>query len=208
VNHKGHKDHKGQLPTPKNTKITKDNLPMSVFTNTSPSLPDQATQYVAAILDLLGSRDPIGVLRSTPHALGRSLDSMSSDQARQPEAPGKWSVRHVLQHLADAELVWGYRTRMVLGQDRPSLIGYDQDLWAERLYYDQIDPRDALDAFTALRRINLKLIERATPADRKRAAVHAERGEESFEHMINLSAGHDLLHLQQVERIRAAVVQG
>jgi len=179
---------------------------MSVFTNTSPSLPGQAAQYVAAILDLLGSRDPIDVLRSTPHALDRSLGAMSAEQTRQPEAPGRWSVRHVLQHLADSELVWGYRTRMVLGQDRPSLIGYDQDLWVERLHYDQIDPRESLDTFAALRRINLKLIERATPSDRSRAALHAERGEESFGHMINLCAGHDLLHLRQIDRIRAAVV--
>lgn len=179
---------------------------MSVFTNASPSLPGQAAQYVAAILDLLGDNDAVTVLQQTAGALHRTLDTLSPEQARQAEAPGKWSVRDVLQHLADSELVWGYRARMVLGQDRPPLIGYDQDLWAERLHYDQADPQEALSTFGLLRRANLRLVERATPYDLKRVGLHAERGEESFEHMIQLCAGHDLLHMRQVERIRAAVV--
>src|SRR5438128_9621463 len=134
---------------------------MSVFTNASPSRPGQSAQYVAAILELLGNKDPVAVLRATPAALGRALDTMSSEQARQVEGPGKWSVRDVLQHLADSEIVWGYRTRMVLAQDRPALIGYDQDLWVERLHYEDAVPHDALDTFSALRRANLRLVERA-----------------------------------------------
>lgn len=71
-------------------------------------------------------------------------------------------------------------------------------------YYDQEDPSETLELFTVLRRANLRLLERASPADLKRVGVHVERGEESLEHLRCLYAGHDLLHLHQIERVRRA----
>jgi hypothetical protein len=111
----------------------------------------------------------------------------------------------VLQHLADSDLVWGWRVRLILAHDRPQITGYDQDRWADRLHYADADPDDAMAALNVLRRANLKLIERATPAELKRVGVHSERGEESIEYLVRLYAGHDLLHLRQIERIRASV---
>jgi DinB superfamily len=95
--------------------------------------------------------------------------------------------------------------RLILAQDRPQLTGYDQDLWAERLQYDQEDPSEALELFAVLRHANLRVIERASSADLKRVGVHVERGEESLEHLRRLYAGHDLMHLRQIERVRRAV---
>lgn len=94
---------------------------------------------------------------------------------------------------------------MVLAHDRPPLTGYDQDRWAERLRYDQADARQALQEFALLRAANLRLLAGASVADRRRVGVHSERGEESVEQMIRLYAGHDLLHLRQLERIRLAM---
>jgi hypothetical protein len=94
---------------------------------------------------------------------------------------------------------------LILAHDRPQITGYDQDLWAERLHYADADPDEALAALDILRRGNLRLIERATPAELKRVGVHAERGEESIEYLVRLYAGHDLLHLRQIDRIRAVV---
>jgi DinB family protein len=178
---------------------------MSVFTNPAGRSIDNAREYVRAVLGLLGDRDPFEVLRATPAALLRTLDERTPEQIRTPEAPGKWAVRDVIQHLADSDLVWGYRVRLVLAQDRPPLTGYDQDSWANSLGYAESDPREAFDAFRVLRRANLRLVERASPDDLRRVGVHAERGDESLEHMIRLYAGHDILHLRQVERILEAV---
>jgi hypothetical protein len=114
-------------------------------------------------------------------------------------------MRDVVQHLADSELVIGFRQRLVLAQDRPPLTGYDQDLWSSRLRYDEVDVREALDQFRALRRANLRLWERLSPEDLARVGVHSERGEETLGHLRRLFAGHDLLHLRQLERIRAVV---
>jgi uncharacterized damage-inducible protein DinB len=175
---------------------------MSVFTNPASAAPEQAGEYVAAVLGLLGERDPFDVLRTTPRLLREAADSMSADRLSEPERPGKWSVRQVLRHLADSEIVWAYRLRVVLAQDRPPLAGYDQDAWAERLHYADADAAASLTEFDALRRGNLSLLERAAPADLQRVGVHAERGDESVEYMIRLYAGHDILHLNQIERIR------
>jgi hypothetical protein len=176
---------------------------MSVFTNPSNSTPAETAQYVAAVLGLVEGRDPLEILRTTADALG-AIPERFGPALHTPEAPGKWSANIVLQHLADSELVFGWRLRLVLAQDRPPLTGYDQDGWAARLQYAEGDPRDAIERFAVLRRSNLRLIERATPADLERVAIHSERGEESLAHILRLYAGHDVLHLRQLERIRTA----
>jgi hypothetical protein len=178
---------------------------MSVFSNPATRSVEQAKAYTAAVLALVGSRDPIEVLRQTPSSLEQALCGLTEEQVGVPEAQGKWSVRELLQHLADSDLVWGYRLRRVLAQDRPVLSGYDQDLWAQRLGYAGVDAVRALRDFATLRESNLRLLGRASPQDLQRIGIHQERGEESVEYMIRLYAGHDLLHLQQLARITSAV---
>jgi len=178
---------------------------MSVFSNRSIDPPQERARYAGAILDLLGDSEPLTVLRKTPAALTQAFHGLTHAQLRTPEGPGKWSIVHVLQHLADSDLVWGWRVRLILAHDRPVITGYDQDLWAERLHYADADPDEAKTTFDVLRRANVKLIDRATPAELQRSGVHSERGEESIEYLLRLYAGHDLLHLRQIDRIRAAV---
>lgn len=180
-------------------------LPMSVFSNRSGGPPEQARAYIDAILGLLGDRDPLPVLHETPIALERLLASVPADVLGRPEGPGKWSMRQVLAHLADSDLVWGWRLRLILAQDRPTLTGFDQDAWADRLGYDHADPAESVALFALLRQSNLKLVQRASSTDLARVGVHAERGEESLAHQLKLYAGHDLLHLVQLDRIRSAV---
>ncbi len=178
---------------------------MSIFTNPASRSREEAAAYTAAVLDLLGPDDPMDVLERTERALHPFVDGRSAETLARPEAPGKWSVRHVIQHLADSELVWGWRLRIVLAQDRPVLTGYDQDLWAERLRYDEADAAQALHDFATIRDANLRLLRRLSAEDMERAGVHSERGAESIGHMIRLYAGHDLLHLRQIERILGVV---
>jgi len=178
---------------------------VSVFTNPAGAAIEHARAYVAAILDLLGDQDPLEVLRATPGALQRVIDSTSDEILARPESRGKWSMREVLAHLADSDVVWAWRLRLILAQDRPQLTGYDQDRWAARLGYADADPRESVSLFSILRKTNLRLIERATPEDLQRVGVHVERGEESLGHQLRLYAGHDILHLNQLERIRKAI---
>lgn len=180
---------------------------MSVFSNPASSTPTEITAYVAALLELLGDDDPVTILRATPAAVQRFLESVPAEIVTRPEAAGKWSIRDVIQHLADSELVGGFRLRMILAHDRPRLVGYDQDLWANRLRYRDVDVRDAVEQFSVLRRANLRLWQDLSSADLKRVGLHGERGDETLEQMRRLYAGHDLLHLRQLERIRASLLR-
>jgi uncharacterized damage-inducible protein DinB len=178
---------------------------MSVFSNTAQDSPADRAQYAQAVLALLGTRKPVDVLRATPGVAARAMATLTPEQLKTPEMPGKWSVAQVLRHLADTDVVWGWRMRLILAQDRPAITGFDQDLWAHCLDYANADANESLEVFAVLRRDNLRLIDRATPADLERVGVHAERGEESAGYLVKLYAGHDLMHLAQIERIKKAV---
>ena len=177
---------------------------MTVFTNPSQGTQEETDAYVQALLGLLGDQDPLAVLERFPQDVRRTAAGLSDAQLRTPEAPGKWSIVEVLQHLADAELVWSVRVRMALGEDAPPLTGYDQDAWATRMRYRDASPEVALALLEVLRAFNLRLLRSLTPEEWRRVAVHEERGEESVEHMARLYAGHDLVHLRQLRRIRDA----
>ena len=182
---------------------------MSELANPAADARAAAAAYTAALLARLGGRDPLAVARATPDALRRAVAGLSARQLGAPEAPGKWSVAQVLYHLADSELVSGYRFRMILAEDRPPLQGYDQDRWVARLHPEPANTAaavaDALEEIAVLRRANLRLLERASAEDHARVGLHSERGEESLGHLVRLFAGHDVAHLQQLERIRAAI---
>ena len=178
---------------------------MSVLTNSGSSATGGVASYTHALFELLGDRDPVEVLRATPAAISVIVSGLGAARIESPEKPDKWSIRHVVQHLADSELMGAVRLRLTLAQDRPPLAGYDQDLWAKRLRYQEVPFAEALDQFTVVRRVNLRLWERLTEADLARVGLHTERGEESLGVMRKLYAGHDLAHLRQISRIRDAV---
>jgi hypothetical protein len=167
--------------------------------------PNQADAYIQALLDLLGTDDPIDILTATPETLQRELITFPPGKLRTPEAPGKWSAFTIFAHLADTELVSSFRLRMILAHDKPDLTAYDQDLWATRLHYDRTTAEENLARFTALRRANIHLFAGATAEERQRVGIHGERGEESVDRLCRLVAGHDRAHLRQLARIRGAL---
>jgi uncharacterized damage-inducible protein DinB len=181
---------------------------MSVFTNPGSASRETAGAYIAGILATLGDQEPLDVLARTPGNFARAIANLSGEQLRTPEKPGKWSIQQVLAHMADSEIVWSWRLRMVLAHDRPPLTGYDQDLWAERLGYEDSDIRQSLRTFAALREGNLRLLRNAAAGDLQRVGLHEERGEESVQHMMRLYAGHDIVHTRQIQRIRDTVTRG
>jgi hypothetical protein len=176
---------------------------VSIFTNPAAGAGGSAQAYIDATLALLGDDDPLTVLRQGPSAFEALMNGSPPDDLRLPEAPGKWSAAALAQHMADSETIWAYRLRMVLAHDRPTLAGYDQDAWAERLRYMDADPAEAMARFGVMRRANLALLESLTLEEWNRVSIHSERGEESVKHMTRLYAGHDLVHRRQMTRILA-----
>ena len=174
------------------------------FSNPAGNASAAATGYVRALLDLLGSRDPLEVMTELVPWLEARLLTGSESALRKPEAPGKWSVVQVVQHLADSDLVAGYRIRMVVAENSPPLQGYDQDRWAREFQYDQVPLTAALDQLRSLRTANLRLWNRLTSDQLERVGVHSERGPESAGHILRLMGAHDLVHRRQIDRILAS----
>jgi hypothetical protein len=104
----------------------------------------------------------------------------------------------------DSETVYGYRLRAILAEEEPALPGYDQDRWADRLRYDAADPNETLETFAVLRRRTLSLVAALDEDAWERGGHHSERGRETVGRIIQLLAGHDLVHLRQLERLRQA----
>jgi hypothetical protein len=175
------------------------------FANPASEAKAGATRYVADLLGLLGDRDPFAVQEEMVAAVTALTQGLPDAALRRPEAPGKWSIIEVVKHLADTEIVYGFRVRMILAMEEPAIQGYDQDLWARALRYRESDLADTLAQLALLRRINMKLARSLGAAELDRVGLHSERGPESVRRIIQLLAGHDLVHRRQIERIRARV---
>ena len=158
-----------------------------------------------SILDLLGDRDPLAVQEGLADSLRAAIRGLSAPQLERPEAPGKWSIAQTVAHLADSEVVFGWRLRLVLAQDKPTITGFDQDAWSARLGGAYPDVGSAIQQIAILRGTNLSLLRSLAEADWDRVGLHTERGEESVRFMAKLYAGHDLVHLRQIARIRQAI---
>jgi DinB superfamily len=171
------------------------------FSNPAGNAAGAASGYVKALLDVLGSRDPLEVMSELVPWLTARLRGVADPVLRRPEAPGKWSVIEVIQHLADSDLVAGFRTRMVLSAERPALQGYDQDRWATEFRYREVPLAMALDQLRALRTANLHLWKPLTAKQFERTGLHAERGSETVGHILRLMGAHDLVHRRQIDRI-------
>lgn len=159
----------------------------------------QASEYQQLLLRLLGSDDPADVTRETPAHWRALIDDAGADLGRRP-ADAEWSVVELLGHAADAELVVASRLRWIAAEDRPPLLGYDQDRWVNGLDHRHGDATELLDQFEGLRRANLALWAWSTPEIRARVGMHNERGPESFDLTFRLLAGHDRFHLDQARR--------
>jgi hypothetical protein len=164
-----------------------------------------ASTYTRALLDVLGQRDPLQVLEELVPWLGERIRGLDDLTLRQEEAPGKWSVIQVIQHLADSDLVFGYRLRMILTEDSPPLQGYDQDAWAGTFRYDEVEVDTALEQLRGLRAANFHVLRGLSSTQLGRVGLHSERGPESAGFLLRLMGAHDLVHRRQIERILSKV---
>jgi DinB superfamily len=162
-------------------------------------------QYTQRILAHSSGQDPLKILAATPKKLERLAKGVSPAKLRKKPAPDKWSVAEILAHLADVEIVIGWRIRSILGAPGTEVQAYDQNAWNAALHYDKRDARKDLIQQRVNREANLALLKTLTPTQWKQFGVHAERGQESIEHIAKMVAGHDVNHIQQIERALAAV---
>src|SRR5216684_4400988 len=158
-------------------------------------------EYIQRILGNLKGQKPLAVQAATPKKLGRMIARASAAKLRKKPAPGKWSAAEIIAHLADCEIVVGWRMRQILGAPGTPIQAFDQDSWAAAGHYEKRDARKSTEQFRVLREANLALLKLLAPQQWKHHGMHAERGVETIEHIVRMMAGHDVNHTKQVERI-------
>lgn len=148
----------------------------------------------------LGNRSPLEVLPTTPDKLHVILEHLGTKGAEEAPAPGKWSAREIISHLADCEIVFGFRLRQTLAEDNHVIQPFDQEKWAAT--YAAYDASAAFAVFSTVRQWNLALIRSVSPEKQTKPVIHPERGTMTFLDIVETMAGHDLNHLQQMEAIK------
>jgi hypothetical protein len=162
---------------------------------------ETAQQYTQRILANAQGQDPIKVLSATNKKMARLIKDVPTVKLRKRPAPDKWSVAEIVAHLADVEIAVGWRMRSILGAPGTPVQAYDQNAWVIAGHYEKRAPRKSIELHRVVREANLALLKSLSPNQWKHYGHHAERGEESIEHMVRMVAGHDINHLGQIERI-------
>jgi hypothetical protein len=158
-------------------------------------------QYIQRMTANVEGMQPLAVQAATPKRIERLIKGVPVSKLRKRPAADRWSVSEILAHLGDAEIVIGFRMRLILGAPGTPIAAYDQNSWVTSGHYDQRQPRKSLEQFRAVREANLALLKSLTPEQWKHFGIHSERGQETIEHVVRMTAGHDINHLQQIERI-------
>ena len=147
----------------------------------------------------LGDRDVLTALGETPQQISRIVERWTVTDFDRSYAPGKWSARRLLVHLAQTELALGTRVRFALAQDGYQAQSFNQDDWVP--LDDHMDARTALNAYLALRQMNLAMWRNLREDQRDRSFEHPEYGSLDVQWVAAQMAGHDIHHLRQIEKI-------
>jgi hypothetical protein len=147
----------------------------------------------------IDSRPVAEILADTPGRLESLAEAIGLDGTTVAPAPGKWTPAEIFSHLADCEIAFGFRLRQTLAIDNHVIQPFDQEKWAAT--YPGITAQQALAAFTAMREWNLILIRSAPQGSAKKSVTHPERGAMTFQTIVETMAGHDLNHIQQLQRL-------
>lgn len=155
-------------------------------------------------MDLATRQQLIVQYKDGYRVVAEALAGATDDELDRRPAPGKWSARDIVHHLADSEMTAAVRFRLLVATDNPQIHGYDQDAFARKLFYDR--PIEAsLAAFKAARGTTGELLDRMTEADWAREGTHTEHGRFTVERLLELTAVHAHTHAGQIRIARGQV---
>lgn len=155
-------------------------------------------QYKERIENYLGALDPIEILEATSARLETFVTRLENQQKQPPE---QWTALEILSHLAESEIVYGYRIRKALNASGTAIEATDQNVWVKNAGYLQKNPQLALSLFQTVRKANISFLKSLTTQQLENFGIHSERGKESIAQMARMIAGHDINHLQQMEKL-------
>ena len=140
--------------------------------------------------------------RRGPELLAAAMTGAAGSELDYKPGEGKWSIRQIIAHVSDSELVGADRFRRIIAEDNPSLIGYDQDAWAEKLDYNRRKPSQSLEMFRRVRAENYELLKELPPECFERTGRHSERGTITLGDLLRTYAQHAEKHAQQIRGVR------
>jgi len=163
--------------------------------------------YREKLFRLLGDRKPLEVLAQTASTLADLVRKHPATVLRTRPFENKWTPNEIIGHLVDSEWVYGFRLRLILCEDNPTVLGMNQELWVAGQRHNERKPSELVEMFQQMRQFNLAVWSRMSAADLQRTGRHNERGAESLGAMLRMLAGHDLSHRDQLTRHIQAVRQ-
>lgn len=140
--------------------------------------------------------------RRGPEVLAMVLTGVFGEEEDFVTAPGKWSIRQIVAHLADAELVGAHRMRRVAAEENPTLTAFDQDAWVKNLDYARRKPKQSLETFRRIRAENYELLKELPAAAFERSGTHTEDGPVTLLSLLEGYAHHAENHARQMQEIR------
>jgi DinB superfamily len=147
----------------------------------------------------------IETAEKSPKEIAAAVSGLAPTVLRYKPSPDKWSILEILGHLADIEIVYGYRLRQMLADQKPVIAPMDQDAWAKNLGYMDAAAPELVAAYGLNRHHNLRLLRRLKPADLEKSALHPEyKKDVTVGDLVEKMSGHGTNHLAQIERLKKA----
>jgi hypothetical protein len=154
-------------------------------------------------MDAAARKELVDQYKDGYRVVTEALEKISDRELDARPAPGKWSAREIVHHLADSEMTSAIRLRRLIAEERPAISGYDEEEFARRLHYDR-PIESSLEAIHAARRSTADLLDRLTETEWKREGTHTESGRYTVENWLEIYARHAHDHAEQIRRARAS----
>jgi DinB superfamily len=144
----------------------------------------------------------------SPKEIAAAVSGLPEKVLRYKPSPDTWCILEILGHLADVEIIYGYRLRQMLADAKPVIAPIDQEAWARNLNYLDSPPSELVAFYGLGRHHNLRLLRRLKPADLLKTAFHPEvQREVTVADLVERIGGQGASHLQQIEGLKAAATK-
>ena len=157
------------------------------------------SDYKKRLIGYVGKEDPFTILKNTPVRLQKLLKKNGAAKWKRRSGPDRWCAAEVLAHLAEGEMVLGFRIRLIAGSNGTPIQAFDQNAWVKNSDYLVRKPAESFALFQLLRKNNIAFLKQLRPEAWKHYGIHSERGKETLTEVAALYAGHDLNHMRQLE---------
>ncbi|MBZ5718886.1 MAG: DinB family protein [Acidobacteriia bacterium] len=145
----------------------------------------------------------LDLAEKSPKQIAAAVSGLPDKTLRYKPAPGKWCILEILAHLADIEILYAYRMRQMLADEKPVIAPIDQDAWARNLGYMESSPMELVALYGLNRHANLQLLRRLKAADLEKSAYHPEKKNQvTVAEIVQMMSKHDPNHLEQIEKLK------